>query len=179
MLTLLALHIIFIVTWFAGLFYIVRLFIYHREAQDLPETEKNILSAQYKIMQRRLWYGITWPSAIATFIIGPWLWMAYFPSYITQPFFMLKLAFVFALALYHLQCHAMFKQMQEDVFRKSSFGLRIWNEVASILLVAIVFLIVLKQNNELVWYGIGIFLLAATLYIGIVLYKKNRSKKEE
>ncbi len=178
MLILLSLHIIFIVTWFAGLFYIVRLFIYHREAQDMPEAEKKILSTQYKIMQRRLWFGITWPSAIITFILGPWLWLWFFPQYITQPFFILKLAFVFALALYHLQCHSIYKQMQQDIFKKSSFSLRIWNEVASILLVAIVFLIVLKQNNEYVWYGIGLFLLAAALFIGINIYKKSREGKE-
>jgi len=177
MLILLSLHIVFIVTWFAGLFYIVRLFIYHREAQDKPEAEKNILSAQYKIMQRRLWFGITWPSAVITFIVGPWLWLGYFPHYITQPFFILKLAFVFALALYHLQCHNIYKKMQQDIFKKSSFSLRIWNEVASILLVAIVFLIVLKQNNEYVWYGIGLFLLAAALFIGINIYKKSREGK--
>lgn len=176
MLILLSLHIIFIVTWFAGLFYIVRLFIYHREAQDKPVAEKNILSAQYKIMQRRLWYGITWPSAVLTFIFGPWLLFAYFPGYLTQPFFILKLAFVFILALYHLQCHSIYKQLQQDIFKWSSFKLRIWNEVASILLVAIVFLIVLKQNNEYVWYGIGLFLLAAALFIGINIYKKSREQ---
>jgi len=65
-----ALHIIFIVTWFAGLFYIVRLFIYHTEAQDEEEVARIILQKQYKIMSKRLWYGITWPSAILTAILG-------------------------------------------------------------------------------------------------------------
>jgi len=173
---LLALHIVFIVTWFAGLFYIVRLFIYHREAQDKTEPEKTILSAQYKIMQRRLWYGITWPSAIATFVFGPWLFIKYFPHYLSEPFFILKLCFVFILALYHLQCHAMYRQQNKDIFKHSSFFLRIWNEVASILLVAIVFVIILKQNTQYVWMGIGLFILASALYIGIQMYRRNREK---
>ena len=176
MLYLLALHIIFVVTWFAGLFYIVRLFIYHTEAQQKAESERAILSNQFKIMQKRLWYGITWPSAITTFILGAWMvWMN--PAYLTQAYFLLKLCFVFALALYHLQCHYIYKQLQKDIFKRSSFGLRIFNEVASILLVAIVFLITLKQNNNAVWFALGIVIFAAALFIGIQLYKKNREKK--
>ena len=70
MIYILPLHIIFVVTWFAGLFYIVRLFIYHTEAEKKPEPEKSILQNQYKIMERRLWYGITWPSAIFTYCLG-------------------------------------------------------------------------------------------------------------
>src|SRR5690349_570746 len=100
---ILALHIIFIVTWFAGLFYIVRLFIYHVEADQKAEPERNILIKQFQVMQRRLWYGITWPSAVLTFIFGPILWLGYFPQYTFQAFFILKLCFVAGLALYHLQ----------------------------------------------------------------------------
>lgn len=177
MLYVLALHIIFIVTWFAGLFYIVRLFIYHREAQDMPEPEKSILSKQFKIMQRRLWYGITWPSAVLTFIFGPWLFFVYFPEYLYQVFFIVKLCFVAVLALYHIQSHIMFSQLQKDVFKYSSLKLRMWNEVASILLVAIVFVIVLKQNSNYMWIALSIFILAAAMYIGIQLYKKNREKR--
>src|ERR1035441_1745460 len=65
-----ATHIVFVVTWFAGLFYIPRLFIYHTEAQEKPEPEKTILSNQFKIMTKRLWYGITWPSMVLTYILG-------------------------------------------------------------------------------------------------------------
>ncbi|NCG30998.1 MAG: protoporphyrinogen IX oxidase, partial [Bacteroidetes bacterium] len=68
-----ALHIIFVVSWFAGLFYIVRLFIYHTEAEDKPTTEKDILQAQFKIMEKRLWYIITWPAAILASIFGFWM----------------------------------------------------------------------------------------------------------
>ncbi|RYZ54014.1 MAG: protoporphyrinogen IX oxidase, partial [Chitinophagaceae bacterium] len=68
-----ALHIIFIVTWFAGMFYIVRLFIYNAEAAEKGEPEKSILQKQFSIMIKRLWLGITWPSAILTLLFGPWV----------------------------------------------------------------------------------------------------------
>ena len=70
-----ALHIIFMVTWFAGMFYIVRLFIYNTEANGKTEPERTILQKQFGIMIKRLWLGITWPSAILTLIFGPWLWL--------------------------------------------------------------------------------------------------------
>ncbi|HEV3325696.1 MAG TPA: CopD family protein, partial [Puia sp.] len=70
-----ALHITFIVTWFSGLFYIVRLFVYNTEAAEKPEPEKTILQQQFRLMIRRLWMGITWPSAILTLIFGPWMWI--------------------------------------------------------------------------------------------------------
>ncbi|MBN8702791.1 MAG: CopD family protein [Bacteroidetes bacterium] len=175
MLYIKALHIIFIVTWFAGLFYIVRLFVYHREAQEKPELEKNILSEQFKIMQRRLWYGITWPSAIFTFIFGPWL-VYENPVFLYQAYFIVKLLFVFALGIYHVYCHKIFKEAQKDIFPLSSFKLRILNEVASILLVAIVFLIVVKSNSGLLWLLIGIVALVAAMYIAIQIYKKKRSE---
>ena len=72
-----ALHIIFIVTWFSGLFYIVRLFVYSAEANAKTEPEKSILLKQFSIMQKRLWYGITWPSAILTLIFGTWIGILY------------------------------------------------------------------------------------------------------
>src|SRR6266516_2370836 len=99
----LALHIIFVVTWFAGLFYIVRLFIYHAEAEKKPLSEKDILQRQYKIMEKRLWYGITWPSMIGTYVFGFWLLYDEF-GFSIPGWLIMKLAFVFGLNLYHLQC---------------------------------------------------------------------------
>jgi putative membrane protein len=172
-----ALHIIFIVTWFAGLFYIVRLFIYQTEAEAKPEPEKSILQNQFKIMSKRLWYGITWPSMILTLIFGPWVWSYNFAFYFTSPFFILKLCFVGALIVYHMQCHVIFKQLQNDVVKYTSFKLRLWNEVATVLLVAIVFLIVLKSNTGFVWGMLGLIVFTATLLLAIKLYKKSRDKK--
>src|SRR6476661_8536374 len=107
-----ALHIIFIVTWFSGLFYIVRLFIYNREAQDKLEPESSILRQQYSVMIRRLWLGITWPSAILTFIFGIWLWTAIGS---TPRWLVIKLVFVAALLLYHLSLHVLYKQQSKGI----------------------------------------------------------------
>ncbi len=171
-----ALHIVFVVTWFAGLFYIVRLFIYHTEAALKEEPEKSILITQYKIMQKRLWYGITWPSMIITLIIGgTMLWTV--PAFLFQAYFILKLCFVGALILYHIQCHVMFKQLQNDVVKHSSFKLRLWNELATLFLVAIVFLIVLKSNTGFIWGMLGLVIFAVTLMLAIKIYKKYREQK--
>ena len=173
----LALHIIFIVTWFAGLFYIVRLFIYHTEAEQKADPEKSILQTQYKLMEKRLWYGITWPSMILTLILGSWVMSYNFTYYISSAYFILKLCFVGALVLYHFQNHVMFKQLQNDVIKHSSFKLRLWNEVATVLLFAIVFLIVLKSNTGLIYGMLGLVILATTLILATKIYKKSREKK--
>lgn len=170
-----ALHIIFVVTWFAGLFYIYRLFVYHREAQDKGEAERTILGQQLKIMQSRLWYGITWPSAVLTLGFG--LTLAFTnPWFFTQSFFHVKLAFVTALYAYHFWTHAIFKQFQKDIFKYSSNQLRIINEIATIFLVAIVFIIELQ--NSLSWlYGVlGVLGFALVLMLAIRIYKKLRTK---
>ncbi|MFL5765871.1 MAG: CopD family protein [Bacteroidia bacterium] len=176
MVYILSLHIIFIVTWFAGLFYIVRLFIYHTEAELKQEPERSILQNQYKIMEKRLWYGITWPSMVLTLIFGPWVMSYNFWWYLSQPFFILKLCFVGGLIAYHFQCHIFFKQLQQGIVRSTSFKLRLWNEVATVLLVAIVFLIVTKSNTDFIWGMLGLIIFSATLVLAIQLYKKSREK---
>ena len=172
-----ALHIIFVVTWFSGLFYIVRLFIYHTEAQLKPEAEKNILQTQFKMMEKRLWYFITVPSMYLTVISGGWLvWET--PGFLSQPFFILKLAFVFGLVLYHLECGVMFRQLKKDILKYSSFQLRLWNEVATLFLVAIVFIIVLKNMFDWMWGMGGILLLGLCLWLSVRWYKMLREKKK-
>ena len=175
MLYIKALHIIFIVTWFAGLFYIVRLFIYHTEAAQKAEPEKSILQTQYKLMEKRLWYGITWPSLFATLLFGWWL-VVYNPTLLTEAWFLLKLCFVAGLLLYHLQCHVMFTQLQRDEIKYSSFKLRLWNEVATVFLVAIVFIIELRSSTSFVWGLLGLLIFSAALYAGIMIYRNNREK---
>src|ERR1700760_1197875 len=119
-----ALHIIFIVTWFSGMFYIVRLFIYNTEANDKPEPEKSILQKQFNIMIRRLWLGITWPSAVLTLIFGPWMWLM---MGVTPDWLLIKLFFVILLYLYHLSLHVLYREQLQGIFRFSSQKLRIWN----------------------------------------------------
>jgi len=169
-----ALHIIFVVTWFAGLFYIVRLFIYHVEAEDQPDEARNILQSQYKVMQRRLWYGITWPSMIGTLVFG--LWLADEMGLWHNPWMHVKLAMVGGLVLYHLYCGAIFNQLAKDQVKHSANFLRIWNEVATLLLVTIVFLAVLKNTASLVWGLAGFLSLALILYLAIRIYKRIRER---
>jgi protoporphyrinogen IX oxidase len=176
MLYLKALHIIFVVTWFAGMFYIVRLFIYHREAQDKPEPDKTILTQQMALMSKRLWYGITWPSAVLTLIFGPWVMyeMGYF--YSIPEWLWIKIALVTGLYIYHYTLHRIFKQQEKNIYKYSSQQLRIWNEVATIFLVAIVFIVVVKQSLSPVWGLLGLVLFIILLMSAIKMYKLLRSK---
>lgn len=173
-----ALHVIFVVCWFAGLFYIVRLFIYTKEAYEKEEPAKSILTAQLTLMQKKLWYIITWPSFIGTFIFGTWM-LILNPAILTFPWMWLKLIFVGLLALYHLQCHAYFKQQKAGIFKTSSFKLRLFNELATVFLVAIVFLIIVRSTGGLVWGMLGLFIFAALLMGGVYIYKKQRKAMEE
>ncbi len=173
-----ALHVIFVVCWFAGLFYIVRLFIYTKEAYEKEEPAKSILTAQLTLMQKKLWYIITWPSFIGTFIFGGWM-LILNPAILTFPWMWLKLIFVGLLALYHLQCHAYFKQQKAGVFKTSSFKLRLFNELATVFLVAIVFLIIVRSTGGLVWGMLGLFIFAALLMGGVYIYKRQRKAMAE
>ena len=168
-----SLHIIFVITWFAGLFYIVRLFIYHAESETRPNEEKKILQNQFKIMEKRLWYFITWPSAILTLIFGPSLLYFFMPIH-QKPWLLLKLFFVFLLFLYHHSCHKIYKQFQNNEIKYTSTKLRIWNEVATLLLFAIVFLVVLKSLISVGWGILALISLGAIMSLFIKIYKKVR-----
>ena len=166
-------HIIFVVTWFAGLFYIVRLFIYFIEAQDQAETERKVLQNQYKIMMKRLWYIITWPSMILALIFAIWL-LIKDPYYLKQSWMHVKLGFVLLLVIYHFICGKIYKNLQKDIINHSSFNMRLWNEGATLLLFAIVFLVVLKSEINALIGVVGFLGLAIILTIGIKVYKKYR-----
>lgn len=176
-----ALHIIFIVTWFAGMFYIVRLFIYNREANDKPEQEKNILQKQFSVMIRRLWFGIAWPSAILTLILG--LWVMISGAWDKQlgdeggRWLLIKLIFVAFLYVYHFTLHSIYKQQAKGVFKYSSQQLRIWNEVATIFLVPIVMLATVKQSISWVWGMVGLTGFVIVLMSAIKIYKNLRKER--
>ncbi len=172
-----ALHIIFVVTWFAGLFYIVRLFIYQVEANEKSEPDRSILLKEYKRNSKRLWLGITWPSAIITLIMGTLL-LVDRPHYLQMGFMHVKLLLVFFLYVYHFSCHMIFRQLQNDVYKYTSQKLRIWNEVATIFLVAIVFIIVLKSALSMIWGLVGLILFTIILMLAIRVYKRIREKGE-
>jgi putative membrane protein len=171
-----SLHIIFVVTWFAGLFYIFRLFIYHTEANLKPEPNRSILIEQLSIMEHKLWYIITWPSAILTFIFG--FWLVYLLNVWNQPWMHLKLTFVFGLACYQLYGQRVIQQLKKGEYKNTSLQLRIWNEVATVVLIAVVFIVIFKDTLSWLWGLLGIFGVVVTLMIAIKLYKKNREKNE-
>jgi putative membrane protein len=145
-----ALHIIFVVTWFAGLFYIVRLFIYDVEANDKPEIERTILTNQFRIMQKRLWYGITWPSAVLTWVFGLWLLFSNI-DFLKMPWFHVKLTAVVLLTIYHFLCGVILNQLRDGKCKYTSGQLRVWNEVATLFLVTIVFVIELQHSLNWIW----------------------------
>ena len=150
-----SLHLIFVITWFAGLFYIPRIFIYHIEATKKTATEKQILTAQLKIMAKRLWFIITWPSAILAIIFGIWL-LVLAPYWLEQPWMHAKLGFVALLIIYHLKTHFIFKEIQADKINYSSNFMRIWNEGATLILFAVVFLVLLKSTLNMAYGMLGL-----------------------
>ena len=170
-----ALHLIFVITWFAGLFYIPRLFVYNIEANLKPETDRTILVQQLQLMTRRLWYIITWPSAILTAIFAITL-LILNPSLLNFGWMHVKLAFVVVLYIYHFKCHFIFKEMQNNVVKWTSNAMRLWNEVSTIILFAVIFLVVLRDALNWIYGVAGIILLSVILMMGFRMYKRLRSK---
>jgi protoporphyrinogen IX oxidase len=156
------------------MFYIVRLYIYNTEAAEKSGPEREILQAQFRVMIRRLWLGITWPSALLTLILGPWMWIMLGS---TPDWLAVKLIFVILLYGYHFSLHILYLEQQKGLFRFSSQKLRIWNEAATLLLFAIVFLASVKQAMSWIFGLTGILSLGVVLLLAIRIYKKIRSDK--
>lgn len=170
-----ALHIIFMVSWFAGLFYIVRLFIYHTEAQAKPITERKVLSEQFIIMEKKLWWIITTPAMILTLVFGVWM-LILNPAFLQMGWMHIKLTFVLLLLIYHFICQKILLDLKNKKYKWSSTQLRIWNEVATLALVAIVFLVVLKNSLNWITATVAFFAVAIGLMLGIKIYKKLRKE---
>lgn len=173
-----ALHIIFVVSWFSALFYIVRLFIYAREAQDKTPEARAVLTVQLLLMQKRLWYFIGWPAMILSLVFGLWMLILQ-PALLTLPWMWLKLIAVGLLILYHLECQRILGQQKQGVYKLSSFKLRLFNELATVFLVSIVFLVVLKSTSGFIWGTLGLFVFAAVLMGAVVLIKKRNKADEQ
>lgn len=171
-----SIHIIFVVCWMAGIFYIVRLFIYHIEAKDKTEEERRILFPQFQLMESRLWNVITMPAMVLSVLAGAG--MLYLNPYLLRTDWMLvKLAFVAGLLVYHFTCQRVMLQLRRGIFAWTSMQLRIWNEVATILLVAIVFVVVLKNALDWIYGLIGLFLFIFVIMLAVKIYKYYRLKK--
>lgn len=173
-----ALHIVFMVSWFAALFYIVRLFIYAREAQDKAPEIRSVLTAQLLLMQRRLWYIIGWPAFILCLVFGLWM-LVLNPLLLATPWMELKLIAVALLILYHLECQRMLVKQKNGLFNQGSFKLRLFNELATIFLVCIVFLAVIKPLSGFVWGILGILGFTGVLMLTVSIYRKSRKNKSE
>ncbi len=172
----LAMHIIFVVCWMAGLFYIVRLFIYHTEAQAKPDVERHILSAQFEIMERKLWNIITIPSMLLTVAAGITM-LVLVPGWLHYRWLQVKLLFVIGLIIYHFICENKIKQMRKGIFKWTSTQLRIWNELATIFLFAIVFLAVLKSAVNWIYGVIGLIIFSLVIMCAVKVYKYYRTRK--
>ena len=164
-----AIHIIFVVTWFAGLFYIVRLFIYHVEAED--KIDKKVLQDQFTIMESKLWNIITTPSMLLTLISGISM-LIINPSYLQFGWMHIKISFVLVLLLYHILSGRMLRKLKKGTLKMTAGQLRLWNELATLLLVAIVFIVVMQNTLNWIWGLIGLAGLALILIIGIRVYKR-------
>ena len=129
-------HIIAVVTWFAGLFYLPRLFVYHAAASDAVSLER------FKLMERRLFWGIMTPGAVLTIVLGVWLWLGWFRG--ATGWLHAKLALVVLLIIYHLWCWRLLNQFAAERNARSERWFRWFNEFPTVVLVATVLLVVLK-----------------------------------
>lgn len=171
-----AIHIIFVICWMAGLFYMPRLFIYHTEAKDKGAQAYDVLHAQFTVMERRLWWVITTPAMYIT--VASALTMLYLnPALLTLGWMQVKLAFVAALIVYHFATQRIMFLLRNEQSRWTSAQLRLWNEVSTILLFAIVFVVILKSALNWIYGVLGLVGLAFLLMILIKLYKKYRESK--
>jgi len=170
-----AVHIIFVVSYFAGLFYIVRLFIYHTETQDKPEAEQNVLRKQFRFMEERLWNIITVPAGILVLATGITM-LILNSALLTQPWMHIKLTAVILLLGYHLWSWRTLKEIQKDQYKMKSVRLRMMNEVATFLLFIIVFAVILKGLFMQYWYWILISFVAVGVLIMLIVRLVNRKK---
>ncbi|MEO5909943.1 MAG: CopD family protein [Pelobium sp.] len=173
---LLAIHIISVVSWMAGLFYILSLFIYHTEANDKPENEKLILRNQFIKMESTLWNIIATPAML--FSVAAGIAMLYLnPMLLKTDWMWVKLAFVAGLLIYHFICQRIVVQLKSEKFLMTSFQLRLWRELATIFLVAIVFTVILKSAIDWVYGLLGLIAFAVIIMTAVKLYKKLRENK--
>ncbi|MEP0266784.1 CopD family protein [Dokdonia sp.] len=173
-----ALHIIFMVTWFAGLFYMPRLFVYQVEANEKPSPDREILGKQLGLMAKRLWKIITGPSLVLCSLFA-FLMLHTAPFLLEQPWMQIKLGFVILLYIYHAKTWSIHKQLQKGEFKHSSKFMRIWNEGATLILFAVVFLAITKSATNWIYGVLGIIGLGVLLMLGIRLYRKIQEKNPD
>lgn len=172
-----AFHIIGVVVWFAGLFYLVRLFVYHIEADEQPEPTRSILKNQYQIMEKRLSNIITTPGMLVTVLMAIGL-LTTEPDVLKDTWLHLKLTLVALLLVYHFYCNYVLRQLANCTFTWSSQQLRAFNEVPTVLLVMIVLLATFKDNLPLGNVILLIIGMGITFALSIWIYARNRNRKK-
>lgn len=173
-----AFHIVGVVVWFSGLFYLVRLFIYHVEADEQPEPARQILKTQYVYMEKRLYGIITLPGMLVTVAMAIGL-LSTVPDYMREGWLNIKMALVFLLIGYHFYCVRLMNQLEAGTCTWKSKQLRALNEAPTLLLITIVLLAVFKNDLPLNTTGAIIVGLIAIFAITIQLYAKKRRKDKE
>lgn len=171
-----ALHIVGFISWFAGLFYIVRLFVYHAEAGQRPEPEREILHPQLELMARRLWQIITVPAMILTLLAGISMVVHLARLGPIPGWLHLKFALLAGLIGYTLWCGAIRRRQADKRSTWTSARLRLFNEIGTMFMVAIVFLAVFKSAMSIAWGVGGLLVLGISLMLGIRGYKKLRER---
>jgi putative membrane protein len=173
-----AFHLIGVVVWFAGLFYVVRLFVYHAEASQEPEPAQTILKNQYQIMEKRLYHIITTPGMVVTVAMAIGLLITE-PELLRDRWLHIKLAFVAALIVYHFYCGRIMRQLAAGQCNWSGQHFRALNEAPTVLLVAIVLLAVFKNNLPTDITAWGILAMIVLMAASIQLYAKKRRQDKE
>lgn len=173
-----ALHLIGVVVWFAGLFYLVRLFVYHAEAEQEPEPAKTILKKQYELMEKRLYNIITTPGMIVTVSMAIGL-ISTEPDILKSGWLHIKLTFVALLLLYHFYCGSVMKKLAQGESQWTGQQFRALNEAPTLLLVVIVLLAVFKNNLPLDATTWLIVALVIAMAASIQLYAKKRRRDQE
>ncbi len=171
-----SIHIIFVVSYFAGLFYMVRLFIYHTEALEKEEPERSILHKQFSFMEERLWNIITVPALILMALSGIYMFYAMQWVYITQGWMHVKLLFIAFLLWYHYYSWRLMKRLQAGQATLTSVQLRMLNEVATIILFVVVFAVVLRGYFVAYWYASLLAFVAMGVLIMLVVKLVNKGK---
>ncbi|WP_291098564.1 MULTISPECIES: CopD family protein [unclassified Empedobacter] len=172
-----AIHVIFVVSYFAGLFYIVRLMIYHTETQQMEEPKKSILQDQYTYMEKKLWNVITAPALVILIIMGINMLFKR-PFLLEHPWMKSKLGMISVLLIYHFWCWRTLKQIQNKVFKYTSVQLRMMNELATILLFVIVFAVIQKTDFGQNWYWSIVSFFGCGILLMLIVRLINRNNKK-
>lgn len=172
-----ALHIIGFVAWFAGLFYLVRIFVYHAEAKDKPQVEQDILVKQYIMMEGRVYQIIATPAMIFTVSCGIGM-LASNPVFLTQGWMQIKLVFLACLIGYHLYCGKIAKELAAGTNKNTSFQFRLLNEIPTLFLLAIVLLAVFRSQRNMYFIFGALIFFAILFYVIVKRYKKYREQRE-